>query len=199
MGERRLFVALVPDAALQDAVAGPVRAALAERLDAPGDALKLVPTDKVHLTLLFLGAVAEERVEPLAAALAAELDGARAPRLALGAAGAFPQRARERVLWVGLGEERAGELAALRARVVAAAARAGLDAADPQPLAPHLTVARVRARGRRPPRPPIPDAFWTLPFDGRWTPDAVHLVESTPGGGGRRAQYVSLARFPLVG
>lgn len=94
-----------------------------------------------HLTLAFLGDLAEDRVE--AACEAARGLGVPPFDLALGPLGAFGGRA-PRVLWWGL-EEVPDALADL-ARALSGALRAVGFAPDDRPFAPHVTLARARGR-----------------------------------------------------
>lgn len=202
MGERaqvRLFVALELPAAV-------VAALVAWRapLLAGDDGLRPVPAASLHVTLAFLGWRDADEVAPLSAAVA----GCAAPvgGLALGAPLWLPSRA-PRVLAVAL-EDRAGELARLHGRVVAALAAGGWHAPEERPFLPHVTVARVRGSGRRDRRaaagsrgrrgagrggPPAAPAWPVGPFAGT----AVVLYRSHLGGGG--ARYEPLVRAAAQG
>jgi 2'-5' RNA ligase len=139
---RRLFVALEPP--------DPVRrrlAALADELRrAAGRAageVRWVPPENVHLTLQFLGAVPEERVAGIEAALRDAAAAAGRPlSLSLHGAGGFPNARRPRVLWAGL-EGDVAPLAALVAEMGARLAKLGYPPED-RPFSPHLTLGRAR-------------------------------------------------------
>jgi len=147
----------------------------------------------LHLTLLFLGDVEEERLAPLWEAVRTACAGAPRPRLVVAGAGAFPKRGRERVLWLGVEEERPGRLDSLWRGVLAGAGRAGFDtAADAaRPFRPHITVARPR---RTPARVPAP--FYALSPRRPWTPGELSLVESRRAATGP-PEYVPLERLAL--
>jgi 2'-5' RNA ligase len=100
-----------------------------------------------HLTLRFLGEVAEDRVETLAATLRGAVRGLSPFDLTLEGVGAFPSRNIPRVVWVGAtaGAERVTELAA---RVSDALAGVGIPR-DVHAFAPHVTLFRVRSPGDR--------------------------------------------------
>lgn len=104
-----------------------------------------VAPESVHLTLQFLGEVAEDRaarVEGAVADLAADhgpLD------LDIGGIGAFPNLRRPRVLWLGV--EPAPELLALHEGLGRALEPLGF-ARETRPFSPHITLARTRAGAR---------------------------------------------------
>lgn len=134
----RLFIAIeIPD---------PIKTELAklqnELRRAQADVSWTKP-ENIHLTLRFLGEIAEGRLEALkrvCADAAAEF----APfTLTLDGAGVFPNFRRPRVLWAGL----AGEIevaARLQRRLEAGLAALGL-APDDKPFKPHLTLGRVKS------------------------------------------------------
>jgi len=102
----------------------------------------------IHLTLKFLGEVAEEAVPSLAAALdraAAEASGA----IPIGVAGigTFGERKRPRVVWVGITDPE-GALARLAGSVERSFEREGFAPED-RPFSPHLTLARPKAPSPR--------------------------------------------------
>ncbi len=146
----------------------------------------------LHLTLLFLGGVPAEALERLQAALGPAFAGLRAPQLVLDAAGAFPRRGRERVLWVGVREQpaAAGRLALLQAAALAAAEHAGCEVEREQAFHAHVTVARPRHE-----RPRVPESFYAPLPALPWRPGAAALVESVLGGG--PASYRVLVDVPL--
>lgn len=191
----RVFLALSLGAALADEVATRVRATL------DPDAFRPSRPEGLHLTLVFVGALARERLEDVAEVLDASLGERPGPLLALAGTGAFPEWSRPRVLWVGVRERAAvGRLLDLRAAVLAGLARAGVgvEACEAGTFQPHVTVARGRADPARPRRDhgPAPEAFAGLCFEHDWDPPALVLFESRSGPGGSR--YDPLRRFPFV-
>ncbi len=170
-GRERLFFALWPAPALQEALAR-----LGRRLVRKGG--RRLPPEAIHLTLVFLGPVDAARRACLER-LAGEV---LAPpfELLLDRAGAFP---RARVVWVGPGVT-PQPLARLEAALREAAARCGLET-DTRPFVPHVTLARKAA--------PVPAG--PLPEPVRWPVADFALVRSRlrPGGAG----YEVLRRWPL--
>jgi RNA 2',3'-cyclic 3'-phosphodiesterase len=136
----RLFIALAPPAfvvADLDATLAPLRGT---RRD-----LRWTSTEAWHVTLAFLGEVAEERLARLLPRM--ERAARRHPAFGLSfcGAGAFPSASRANVLWSGLAGDRRA-LAELAASVAAGARRAGAAPPDSaRRYNPHLTLARCRA------------------------------------------------------
>lgn len=190
---RRLFIGLLPPAEVRAAIvetARPVLGALRGTVYAAED---------LHLTLCFLGQVAEARLPCLRSELAGALASASAVHLRVGGTGAFPTPGKERTVWAGLDlrpDERAGLLELVR-RSREASSAAGIDWNEGQsepPLegfVPHLTLARPRSPGR------VPPEFAGLRFDREWTADAVLLFESA-GAGGSGGRYPVLTRWQLA-
>ncbi|MFC7326471.1 RNA 2',3'-cyclic phosphodiesterase [Marinactinospora rubrisoli] len=136
----RLFVALTPSAAALDRLH---RAVAPVRARAGGRALRWMPREEWHITLLFLGQVPDPEVPGLRDLLGREVAGRRAMRLALRGAGTFPaDAARGRVLWAGLD----GDLEPLAdlADALRSAAEAHGVPIEARPFVPHLTLARSR-------------------------------------------------------
>lgn len=109
---------------------------------------KWVAPANMHLTLRFIGAVEE----PVAAEIAAALDGVEAAPfvLELDGMGDFGSGKRLRALWVGVA--RNAVLEHLQARIESALVRLGLEP-ERRRFAPHVTLARLKgapaARARR--------------------------------------------------
>jgi 2'-5' RNA ligase len=193
----RVFVAL----ALGPELGARAGAAVAGALAPARDAWRLARADGLHLTLFFVGALARVRLAGLAAELAPALAPLPAPELRLRGTGVFPDARKPRVLWLGVAERsEPGRLAAARAAVLAALARAGVDTAAEarQPFTPHVTVARPERRGGRHGenrRVRVPEAFGALDLDAPWSPREAVLLESLAGPDGSR--YEPVARFPF--
>jgi 2'-5' RNA ligase len=132
MGSQRLFVALeVPEVVRRD-----LRGML-EPWHTKLTGARWVAPEDWHVTLVFLGAVAADRVASLHAGLEVAVADATPFDTALSSFGGFPSQARARVVWAGL-EDRAGCIGDL-ARSVGAALGA---APEDRPFSAHLTVAR---------------------------------------------------------
>jgi RNA 2',3'-cyclic 3'-phosphodiesterase len=182
----RLFIALAPPPAVLDdleARLAPLRAAW------PG--LRWTGRPAWHLTLAFLGEVSENA----AAALGPRLERAahRHPCLSLcfTGAGAFPSPGRARVLWTGVGGDRAA-LTALARSVAAGARRAGAPPPDEgRRYRPHLTLARCKEPAG------LADLVGALTgYEGAsWTAAEIHLIRSQLGGAA--PEYETRGTWPL--
>ena len=99
--------------------------------------------DNLHLTLKFLGGIAQTRVEALSNAASRAAGSIQPFGLTLEGAGAFPPRGVARVLWLGINDS-SGALARLQNNLEGECAAAGF-AREERPFHPHLTLARIRA------------------------------------------------------
>ena len=162
-----------------------------------------------HLTLKFLGEVAEGQLGEMTAWVAAQLtEVARpaAPQLTLAGLGVFPGLHRPQVVFLGVAPPAAAataptavaELMELQARLESCLAKLGY-APDPRPFHPHLTLGRVRAgraldpaeqpaRHERLQRYPEPQGP-AFPL----TELVLYESRATPQG----PSYIPLARLPL--
>lgn len=155
-----------------------------------------LPT-QFHLTLAFLDSVADRHLDELLERLerAAGRRTSFATRVAGG--GAFPNPARARVLYAGLGlaPEARVELDRLATGARAAAGRTGI-AVEGRRFRPHITLARLQR--------PTEVSNWVRLLDGyagpEWQVDRISLVASYLGEGPHgRPRYETLAELPLAG
>ena len=172
----RLFVAVEVPVAVREAVAGTV-APLRESMPR----LRWVDPSRYHLTLVFMGAVADEAVAQVEPAVARGVAGAAPFALALdGRLGVFGRR----VLWAGLEESR--PLAALASAVSSAVASVVALPDGERAFSAHLTLARA---GREPVRAAavagvaVPRLAWEV--------DRVALMRSAGG-------YSVVRSYPFV-
>lgn len=151
----------------------------------------LDPT-QFHLTLKFLGAVADERVPALSAALETAVAGTSHVALAAAGLGAFPSLARPRVLWAGI-TTGVPQLAALAGAIDRALGPLGFPP-EARPFRGHLTIGRVRSpRGGAELVAALRAAG--APHLGTWTAPEVVLYESRLRATG--AVYVPVSRHAL--
>jgi 2'-5' RNA ligase len=143
----RLFVALDLDddarravAALQPCVVAAIGA---------GRSVRTVDPARMHLTLAFLGEIAEGNVPPIVDALSRSID--RRPFAAeFQGLGVFPPRGAPRILWIGVGRG-GSEIIELQREVSRRLEGLGIIL-EQRPFHPHLTLARWRT-SRRADRP----------------------------------------------
>lgn len=178
----RLFFALpIPE---------PLTAALAEwqgRARNAGVAAAYPRPKGMHLTLVFLGAVDEARLPALAEA-AAFTAGRYVPLLLqTSGLGVFPPHGAPKVIWLGL--EAAPALEALHHELARAVEPLGFPWED-RPFTPHLTLARPKGQGSRPPLVAAPAPF-------AWTAKELVLYDSVATAGAQR--YEVRGRWPLSG
>jgi 2'-5' RNA ligase len=151
-----------------------------------------IPEPKIHLTLKFIGEMADEVIPPLASAMTELACTHAAPAVHLGSVGAFPGFRRPRVIWMGIEPEPRLEL--LHHDVELACDRLGHEL-DGRPYRPHLTLARVR-------RPLEEEAVRTLRmrakrirFTDEFFARTIDVMESVPGPGG--STYGVVASAPM--
>ena len=135
----RLFVAVELDATVHsaaEAVASQLRERLAGSLSA-----RWVSTANMHLTVRFIGHLADDRVPAALNVLEPPL--AIAPfDLALGDCGVFPSHGPPRVIWIGL-QEGLSSLRAMHDEFNRRLRPLGLEPED-RPFSAHLTLARLK-------------------------------------------------------
>jgi len=170
----RLFVAVWPPRDVGSAL---------QQLPRPAvGGLRWTAPEQHHVTLDFLGEVADPRVAALAAAL---VDWARPERPVVAVAGPVTRRLGRGVLCVPV-----EGLEAMAAGVRAVATQFGLPR-DDRPFSGHLTLARTGRRGR------LPDELVGSAVVARWEVREVRLVASIAGPSGPR--YEPLVLAPLAG
>jgi 2'-5' RNA ligase len=101
-----------------------------------------VAPGNLHLTLKFLGAVGQARLEAIVGALGGAASAVSAFDAEFVGLGAFPSPARPRVVWAGV-TAGAGPMTELAGRVDEALARLDFPR-EARPFSPHVTLGRVR-------------------------------------------------------
>src|SRR5437588_619730 len=137
--------------------------------------------DGIHLTLKFLGEVADEREPEVAGALGRAAAGARALPLVLGGFGAFPDFRRPRVVWAGIAPEPGLEI--LQHRVEQEFAPLGFST-EARPFRPHVTLGRARREARPRDFAGLESALAGLEFAETAVVSALDLMQSTLRSGG---------------
>jgi len=189
---RRLFVAVPVPAEASASVASLVEAVRADGVPSGGRDVRWVRLDGLHLTVRFLGPVAESRIEAALDAVRAAAAESQAFDVVISGAGAFPPSGRPRALWLGI-RQGAEELGALAATTDRCLASRGWDGGG-RPYRAHLTLARsdgVASGGAIAARLQALAADVEIAFRA----GSVGLFESLTGGG--PARYVPLGMAPL--
>jgi RNA 2',3'-cyclic 3'-phosphodiesterase len=187
----RVFVAIeIPDHVRQ-ALTDPL-----EALQPLHESIRVNPTDRMHLTLHFLGHLPRPVVEQLPSALADVVSRHQRFRLTAQGLGAFPALARPRVLWAGITGADLPRLNTLRAELGDALRTTGLTI-EAERFHPHLTLGRVRRPLKGPERTLLREwsARWVAVTFGEVPVEQVRLMRSQLGGGPPR--YTTLATFDL--
>jgi 2'-5' RNA ligase len=140
-------------------------------------ALRPVQPELMHVTLAFLGAVDDARLDDVIAAAREAAVASRPFRLSLDTAGRFPERGSPHVVWLGIGEGSA-DIGALAAAVRAGLASRGISF-DDKPFRAHVALARVRERADREEARQVSQALRSVaPPAMGFTAGAVSVVES---------------------
>jgi RNA 2',3'-cyclic 3'-phosphodiesterase len=164
----RLFVAvrLPPDVAVRTSAVLPQMRSL-----------RPVQPQLMHVTLAFLGATLDERLDDVIAAAREAAAASRPFRLSLDTVGRFPERGSPHVAWLGIGEGSA-EIGALAAALRAALVSRGI-AFDAKPFRAHVALARVRERADREEARQVGVAIRAAAAPAiAFTADALSVVES---------------------
>jgi len=187
----RLFAALDPPDPLRRRLAR-WQADVRRSAGRHADGVRWTPADRLHVTLKFLGAVPEERLDPVRDAMAVAAAGSRPLRLEVRGAGGFPSSRRPRVVWLGLSGD-VGGLAELAGDLERRLAPLGFPV-EARPLTPHVTIGRSRdGRGA----PGLGGAIAGVAADDGipWRAGELSLFRSHLSPEGSRHEV--LARFPL--
>jgi RNA 2',3'-cyclic 3'-phosphodiesterase len=185
---RTFFAVELPDAP---------RARVAERLrrlraEFPDVRASWEKTEKLHVTLKFIGEVGRARVDDLKQAAAGAVEGVEPFDLSVEGAGSFPPHGNPRVLWLGI-RDASGRLALIHNALETACASQGFPR-DRRPFKPHITLARIRSpQGAR----DLAAAHREAPFEPqRFQVSELILMRSELGPGGSR--YTPLSRHVLT-
>ena len=182
----RLFVALEIGATALDRVADE-QARLAETMRE--SSLRWTKRDQLHITLVFIGEVSDDRAAQLVEIMRAPIS--QPPfRFELGGVGAFPPRGAPRALWIGV-KSGAEQVIQLQSLIAGRLEDVGVER-EHRPFSPHLTLARWRES--RPSDRPGTSAT-SSPTIARVDVNTVTLFQSRVSSAG--STYTRLAECPL--
>lgn len=190
----RLFTGVELDDRMK-AAAADVAERARQRLQrvAPGLDARWVPNENLHITLWFIGEVADERGQGVIEALKASAFVTSAFDLSLAGCGAFPPSGPPRVFWIGV-RQGGVEMASVHREVGDRLAPLGF-LPERRAYTAHLTIARIKDPGRGTAKA-IRDTLAALPSDcGTMGIAVVTLFRSrlSP----RGATYEPVLRVPL--
>jgi 2'-5' RNA ligase len=188
----RSFVAIDLPEGAKDALRGVVSRL---RPKMPPDSVRWTRVSGIHLTLKFLGDVAEADLTDIKQVLA-DVAGKHSPfTVGIGGVGCFPNVKRPRVVWVGVHTE-GDQLAALQRDVEHSLAPLGFDV-EKRAYHPHLTLGRTQRRTGSRDQARIGEVVATAGIGelGQVRVKAINLMRSDlrPSG----AVYTPLAVLPL--
>lgn len=186
----RAFIAIELPAELQNRV-GQAIASLQQRA---GRAVRWVSTQNIHLTIKFLGNVSPSNLDALTAVLTNESIRHKGFELSVGGLGAFPNKLRPRVVWVGI--QAPVQLSELQHGIDRETNRLGYPGEERE-FSPHLTLGRVSQHASPQEVKQIADALSNSAVGdlGKVRVDSILLFRSDlqPGG----AIYTPLLSAPL--
>jgi 2'-5' RNA ligase len=117
---------------------------LVTELKQVGAEIKWAEPENLHITLLFLGEVADSRRDNLITLSAKAVSGQTSFRANFSGLGTFPEGSNPRVVWVGTAAGGA-ELKVLADSLAETLSRAGFPGADKE-FKPHITIGRIKSR-----------------------------------------------------
>ena len=188
----RTFIAIELSNQLQQAL-GRV---IAELKKPSGPAIRWVSPHNIHLTLKFLGYVSPTNLSSLVNVIDAEALRHTPFELTIGTLGAFPNKNRPRIVWVGV--QAPAMLNELQHGLDRETNRLGYSS-DDRGFSPHLTLGRTSQHANAAESKQIADAINAAVVGeiGRVSVESLHLFRSDlqPGG----AIYTNLHSAPLKG
>ncbi|MGQ0560726.1 MAG: RNA 2',3'-cyclic phosphodiesterase [Gemmatimonadota bacterium] len=178
----RLFLALnLPDAE-QARLAGVL--ATLEQSPLP---FRWVESEALHITLKFLGQVEEDRLAAIRRATRAALAGISPFDVDLDGFGAFPSRARARVIWLGVAAPPV--LTTLQQNLEQHIEPLGFPR-EPRPFHPHITLGRARPNAGHVDAAALDRITGSFGYKARIRIDAVDLMRSHTGSRGARYERI---------
>lgn len=182
----RLFVAIDLPSNIKEKLAN-----IQAKLKEANAGVRFVSPEGIHLTLKFLGEVAEDRVGKVVEALAENVPRISPFNLKVEGLGAFPSISRPRVVWAGV--KAPDELLTLAEEIEKAMVKLGFPKEE-RDFSPHLTLCRIKS-------PQGIDRLIKIVMEekdislGEFTADGYFLIQSIlrPEG----ARYIKIRRFNL--
>lgn len=152
--------------------------------------VKWVDEDALHVTLKFLGEVANGEVDAIGRALSDAVRAVRPFDVGLGGLGTFPGGERPRVFWLGV--ERHPALELLAHDVERALSPLGYES-ELKPFQPHVTLGRARKTARPKSLESWAEVSRGVDYADVVPVESVDLMESVAGRGGPAYRLVHVA------
>ena len=110
--------------------------------------VRWVRSEGIHLTLKFLGAIDEERIDEIGDTIEGCLADKTVFAVTVGSLGAFPSREHPKVVWLGI-EDESGVLLKVQQTIDRRLTSLGCTA-EKRTFSPHLTLGRIKSpKGKR--------------------------------------------------
>jgi 2'-5' RNA ligase len=110
--------------------------------------VRWVRSEGIHLTLKFLGAIDEERIDEVGDSIEESLADATMFTVTVGSLGAFPNKKNPKVIWLGI-EDESGTLQKVQQTIETGLTSLGFTA-EKRTFSPHLTLGRLKSpKGKR--------------------------------------------------
>lgn len=180
MSDIRVFISVeIPDKSCLDAPLSELKAF---------NGVRTSPPEQIHITLRFIGDVDESKVDRIEDCVRRAAEGTEPFEVTVAGTGAFPNRGRPSVVWIGASPEK--PLAGLADRIGANLKKAGIPF-DSKPFKSHVTIGRCREKVDL-------DGFFDEFSDrefSRFTCSEILVMKSVLGP--RGARHTVLRRVPL--
>ena len=137
----RCFIAIELDKTIREQLSL-IQKKLQKQLRGNESGIKWVPPENIHLTLKFLGNVADQDIREICAAVSRAASEFQPFSFSVGTCGCFPPKSAARVLWIGITEGQP-ELKQLAKRVDHWVNKLGFPL-EKRAFSGHLTLARIR-------------------------------------------------------
>jgi 2'-5' RNA ligase len=142
MSAPKYFIAVVPEGLKDNSDLKVLLGKMKRTLKDKEKAVRWMPPDMWHITLQFLGAMSEQELTLVYAALNSWKPQIDKLELKVQGVGAFPDPQDARVLWLGV--QNSQELQRLQVGLRAHLRTHNVDTVEDRPFLPHLTLARLR-------------------------------------------------------
>lgn len=187
----RSFIAVELPQEVRNRLEGPLAA-----LNVVDDVVRRNPTDRIHLTLVFLGDVDAGRIVEVGRVVCLSIGKTHRFSLEVRGVGAFPSMSRPRILWAGIEGSGRSPLLELQANLTRGLAAAGFPSEERE-FRPHLTLGRLRREANRDQRAALTrwQADWMPVSLGNIEVAHVHLMRSELSTGSPR--HTTLEIFAL--